>query len=67
MDEEVKKARVAVGLSPEPFQRFGAATRHGEPIVCRCVHCGKLFASASPDLGDVEHICKGDCGCQSKR
>ncbi len=66
MDEEVTQARLSVGLPREPFRSFGKAAEHGEPIVCKCVHCGKLFASASPDLADVEHICKGDCGCASQ-
>jgi hypothetical protein len=64
VNEEVAKARMAVGLPREPFQDFGGAYKRGEPIVCKCVYCGKLFASASPDLADVDHICKGDCGCQ---
>ena len=67
MDAEVIKARLAVGLPAKPFQDFGKAAAHGESIVCKCIHCGKLFASASPDLADVEHICKGDCGCKSSQ
>lgn len=65
MDAEVTKARLAFGLPPEPFNSFWRSFSYGEPIVCKCIHCGKLFASASPNLADVEHICKGDCGCQS--
>ena len=61
---EVTKARLALGLPRNRFASTPKSQRYGQAIVCKCIHCGKLFEGASFDLADVDHICKGDCGCQ---
>jgi hypothetical protein len=61
-DEEVTKARLAVGLSADRFAGFGGGVGPGMPIVCKCIYCGTLFSSLSHDLADLDHINKGDCG-----
>ena len=57
MDETVVTiARLKLGLPPN---RFDAAGDVGSPvvsIVCRCIHCGKLFASQSHNLADAEFV-----------
>ena len=63
MEDEVTLARIAIGLPVDRFHGYGGGIGPGMPIVCKCIHCGKLFESASHDLADIDHICKGDCGC----
>lgn len=65
--DEVTEARLKLGLPIERFKTTPMSQERGMPIVCKCIHCGKLFEGASFDLADVDHICKGDCGCKSKR
>ena len=61
-DDEVTKARLAIGLSRNRFEGFDGGVGPGMPIVCKCIHCGTLFGSRSHDLADLDHICRGDCG-----
>jgi hypothetical protein len=63
MGDEVTAARMSIGLSPDRFKGVDGGVGPGMSIVCKCIHCGKLFESASHDLSDLDHICKGDCGC----
>lgn len=67
--DEVTQARRAIGLPANKFHDMASdiSKRLGLSIVCKCIHCEKLFESRSHNLGDLEHICKGDCGCQSKK
>lgn len=59
-------ARRALGLHPNRFHGYDGGAGLGMPIVCRCVHCAWVFVGRSHDLADLDHICKGDCGCQKK-
>lgn len=63
--DDVDKARQQLLL---PADRFAHAVGGGGIgavwIACKCIHCGALFKAMSHDLADVDHICKGDCGCQ---
>lgn len=63
--DRVKKARADLGLPENTFADVGGGVGPGVRIACKCIHCGKLFVSRSHDLADLEHICKGDCGCTS--
>lgn len=62
--DDVTRARVAIGLSPNRFHGYDGGVGPGMPIVCKCIHCGALFKSLSHDLADLDFICKGDCGCK---
>ena len=62
-DADVTNARIALGLPVNRFAGHYGGINSGMPIVCRCVHCGLLFRGASHGLADLDHICKGDCGC----
>ncbi len=63
-DEDVTSARIVLGLSRNRFQGYDGGIGPGMPIVCRCIHCARLFVSRSHDLADLDHICKGDCSCK---
>ena len=63
-DTDVTNARIVLGLPVNRFANYGGGVGPGMPIVCRCIHCTRLFVSASHDLADLDHICKGDCGCR---
>ena len=63
-DADVTNARIVLGLSRNRFAGYDGGIGPGMPIVCQCIHCAKLFVSRSHDLADLDHICKGDCGCQ---
>lgn len=65
-DDEVTTARLAIGLSADRYANIGGGITTGQPIVCRCIHCGTLFASKSHDLSDLDYICMGDCGKHEK-
>lgn len=67
--DEVTQARRAIGLPDNKFHDMSSdiSKRLGLSIVCKCTQCGKLFESRSHNLGALEQICKGDCGCQSKK
>lgn len=64
-DIDVDNARTVLGLSRNRFHGYDGGVGPGMPIVCKCVHCLQLFVGASHDLADLDHICKGDCGCQN--
>jgi hypothetical protein len=59
---DVTNARIVLGLSRNRFHGYDGGP--GMPIVAKCVHCLRLFVSASHELADLDYICKGDCGCQ---
>jgi hypothetical protein len=63
-DDEVTKARLAIGLPRDRFFQMATwgGVGPGVSIVCKCIHCGTLFGSHSHDLADLDHINKGDCG-----
>jgi hypothetical protein len=64
--DEITAARRAVGLPADKY--YGAMKdARGAKIVCKCVYCGNLFQAFSHDLGDLEQVCKGDCGCTRKQ
>lgn len=61
---DVTNARIALGLPVNRFAGLDGGIGPGMAIVCRCIHCARLFVSLSHDLADLDHICKGDCGCK---
>lgn len=61
-DDEVTKARLAIGLPLDRFFDVGGGIGPGVSIVCKCIHCGTLFGGLSHDLADLDHVCAGDCG-----
>lgn len=61
--DRVKKARSDLGLPENTWADVGGGIGPGVRIACKCIYCGNLFVSRSHDLADLEHICKGDCGC----
>lgn len=63
--DRVKKARADLDLPENTFADIGGGVGPGVRIVCKCIYCKTLFVSRSHDLADLEHICKGDCGCTS--
>jgi len=65
-DTVVTIARLKVGLPANGFFDASDGVDPGVSIVCRCIHCGKLFASRSHNLADAERICRGDCECSQK-
>lgn len=65
--DEVDAARSFLGLPANRFADVGGGIGPGCRIVCKCKDCGILFVSRSHDLADVDHICKGECGCASPK
>lgn len=61
---EVDAARAEMGLPLDRFADVGGGIGPGCRIVCKCIHCDKLFVTRSHNLADVEFVCKGDCGCR---
>lgn len=66
-DADVTNARVDLGLPVNRFHGHNGGVGPGMPIVCKCIHCLRLFVSTSHDLADLDHICGGDCGCEKPK
>lgn len=63
---DVDNARHVLGLPRNRFADVGGGIG-AVRIVARCEHCATLFVARSHDLADLDHINRGDCGCQKSK
>jgi len=59
-DHVVEWARYRIGLRGSRF-RCHEGEGNGVVAVARCIHCGTLFGTLTHNLGNLDHILKGDC------
>lgn len=61
-DHVVTWARHEIGAPRDRFFGHVGGLSQGMITVCKCIHCGTLSGSRTHNLGNLDHILRGDCG-----